>query len=90
MSDAEAKERELSTSDQVKSHHGSRPAGKGEEKQSCDESQENASGGKTKPGILKMTGQSHVYTATKDTLFQKKETQATRHALVSVLLNVVQ
>ncbi|XP_047446748.1 cilia- and flagella-associated protein 251 isoform X2 [Mugil cephalus] len=86
MSDAGGKEQGPSTSDQFKSHHGGRPAGQDEEEKQrkrCDESPARASEGKgeTKPGILKMTGQSQVYTATKDTLFQKKDTQAARHAL---------
>lgn len=42
------------------------------------------SAGETEADLLKMTGQSQVYTATRDTLFPKKITQTRTHALVSM------
>lgn len=38
----------------------------------------------TEADLPKMTGQSQVYTATRDTLFPEKITQTTTHALVSM------
>ncbi len=44
-------------------------------------------GEETEADLLKMSGQSQVYTATRDTLFPKKTNQTTAHALVSNLMS---
>ncbi|XP_023266435.1 cilia- and flagella-associated protein 251, partial [Seriola lalandi dorsalis] len=87
MSDAEAKKHQPSTSVKVEQQkwQDNRPAGNDEEKQrkSSDEAEESATVRReeTEPDTHKMSWQSQVYTATRDTLFPKKITQPRTHAL---------
>ncbi|XP_040897933.1 cilia- and flagella-associated protein 251 [Toxotes jaculatrix] len=87
MSDVEDKEHESSTNCKVEKQQvqDNRPAGNDEEKlrRSSDEAEESAGVRReqAETDTVKMTRQSQVYTATRDTLFPKKITHSRTHAL---------
>lgn len=56
----------------------------GEQRNSREEDGEGVRREESETDILKLTGESQVYTATRDTLFPKKITHTRTHALVSI------
>ena len=90
MSDDEAKEHEPSTSWKMEKPRvqDDRAVGREEEKQmkSGDEAEKSGAARREEkaPDKFKMTPQSQVYTATRDTLFPKNTTHTRTHALVSM------
>lgn len=90
MSDAEVKDQEPATSceEHKQEMQNNQPEGNDEEKQRKSGDEDEESPGVREEGTetdtLKMTRESQVYTATRDTLFPKNITQTRTHALVSM------
>lgn len=91
MSDAEAKEHEPLRSCRAEEEQVQEkgPAGNNDEEQRMRSDEAEERGGvsreETETDTLRMTRQSRVYTATRDTLFPKEITHTRTHALVSTV-----